>query len=233
MSFTIAGIYNLTLFGVILRPIQHLIAGRRISYKGEILPSVLDDAIFSMIDIPSLFVSIAHAQEAVNEASNSGIAGTFGLDWMKFIGQLLNFGIVLFILWKWVFTPVTKALEKRTEKIEKSLRDAENTAKEKEEFSKWKNEEMVKTRHEASSIITAAQTDAGKAKDEILAQAKAEQQKLVEQAKKQIESEKQQALTSAKSELADLVTMATEKVLRQKLDGKKDSELVKESLKSI
>ena len=186
-----------------------------------------------MIDF-HIIIPVAHAaEEVIHEAANTGIAGTFGIDWMKFLGQFINFGIALFILWKWVFTPVTAALQKRTEKIEKSLQDASDIAKEKEEFTKWRNVQMVNARHEASTIVSKAQTDATMAKDDILHKAKQEQEKLVEDAKKRIENEKNKQLEAAKGELADLVTNATEKILRQKLDGKKDAELIKESLKEI
>jgi|ERR1051326_1917375 F-type H+-transporting ATPase subunit b len=177
-----------------------------------------------------LITHIAHAQE---QAANAGIAGTFGIDWMKFVAQLINFAIVLFILWKWVFKPITSKLEERTAKIEKSLNDADRIQKEKAEFEQWRQQEMRKARQEASAIISKSQTDAGKVKDEIMQQAKEEQQKLLEQSRKQIEQEKNQALQSAKSELADLVTTATERIIKQKLDSKKDEELIKQSLSSL
>ena len=183
-----------------------------------------------MILDPNIIIPIARAAE---EAQNTGVAGTLGLNATYFIGQLLTFSVLLFILWKWVFTPVAKKLTERAERVEKAMRDAASTEKEKQDFSKWKAEQMVNTRHEASIIISKAQNEAVKTKDAILLQAKEEQTKLVEQAKLQIEQEKSQALTSAKSELADLVTIASEKILRKKLDGQKDQELVKEMLKSL
>jgi F-type H+-transporting ATPase subunit b len=204
------------------------------------------------MDFHSLFISIAQAatdatphateiiQEAVQHATSTaehaesaGVLGTLGIDWKLFIGQLVNFGIILLVLWKWVFTPVAKKLTERTDKIEKSLHDADRITKEKQEFEVWKNAEMNKARQEALSIVTTAQAEAGKAKQAIIDQTKAEQQKLVDQAKTQIESEKNKALQEAKGELADLVTNATEKILRKKLDHKADQEFIKESLSLI
>ena len=182
-----------------------------------------------MIDL-NIFNSIAYAQETT---ASAGPTAAFNLNAQLFIAQLINFAVVLFVLWKFAFKPITKKLTERTERIEKSLNDAERITKEKAEFEKWRQEEMSKARTEASAVITQAQTDANKVKDSTLHQTKEEQQKLIDQAKKQIEQEKNSQLQSAKAELADLVTMATEKVLRQKLDGKKDAELIKESIKSI
>jgi F-type H+-transporting ATPase subunit b len=182
------------------------------------------------MDIQSFFIATAHAQKAAASASPTA---AFNLNAQLFLAQLINFAIVLFILWKWVFTPVAKKLQERTDRIEKAMADANSTEKEKQEFAVWKQQEMSKARQEASSIVTAAQSDANKAKDDILHQTKDEQQKLIDQAKKQIEQEKNSQLQSAKAELADLITNATEKILRQKLDPKKDGELIKESLTNI
>jgi F-type H+-transporting ATPase subunit b len=170
---------------------------------------------------------------AAGESTPSGPAAAFNLNIKLFVAQLINFAIVLFVLWKWVFIPVAKKLTERTERIEKAMADANSTEKEKQEFAVWKQQEMTKTRQEASSIVTAAQLDATKARDQIMQQTKEDQQKFVDQAKKQIEQEKNQQLASAKAEMANLITMATEKILRQKLDGKKDEELIKNSLENL
>jgi F-type H+-transporting ATPase subunit b len=178
-----------------------------------------------------LIIPVAHAAE--DAAASGGIAGTFGVDWMKFVAQLINVTVVLLILWKFAFAPVTKKLQERTDKIEKAMNDAGRIAKEKQAFEAWRQTEMSKARTEASSIVTSAQTEAGKAKQVILDQTKQDQQKLIDQAKAQIESEKNRSISEAKGELADLVTNAAEKILRHKLDKHTDQELIKDSLKNL
>ena len=92
---------------------------------------------------------------------------------------------------------------------------------------------MVNTRHEASVIISKAQNEAVKAKEAIIQQVKEEQQKLMEQTKGQMEMEKSKTMLEAKSEIADIVTMATEKIIKAKMDGHKDQEMIKELLKTL
>jgi F-type H+-transporting ATPase subunit b len=182
--------------------------------------------------IVQLIIPVARAAEEAAPASSGGIA-VLGLNVKFFIAQLINFGILLLIFWKWILPNVTKAMQARTERIQKSLTDADRIEKEKKEFDVWRQEEMSKTRQEASSIITSAQTESLKAKQQILDQTKQDQQKLVDQAKLQIESEKNKSISEAKSELADLVTNVTEKILRHKLDKHSDQELIKDSLKNL
>lgn len=187
-----------------------------------------------MIFDPHIFIPIAHAaEEAAAEATKTGIPGTFGIDWMKFVAQIINFAIVLFVLWKWVFKPVTKQLEERTAKIEKSLKDASSTEAEKQEFAAWKQKEISKTKNEAANIISAAQTEATDAKQKILNQTKGEQEKLLSEARAQLDEEKHKILLDAKAKIANIVTTAAEKILRQKLDAPTDKKLIEESLKEI
>lgn len=175
-------------------------------------------------------MAVARAQEAAQASSPVAV---LGLNVKLFIAQLVNFAIVLFILWKWVFTPVAKKLQERTDKIEKAMNDADRITKEKQEFENWRQLELGKARKEASEIVNKSQAAAQKVKDDLLKQTKEDQQKVIEQSRKQIEQDKQQVLQSAKSELADLVTNTAEKILRHKLDKHTDQELIKESLNTV
>lgn len=179
-------------------------------------------------------IELIHIAEAASEAEKSaGGIGALGINLKLFIAQLINFGIILLVLWKWVFTPVAKKLTERTERVEKAMRDASETQKAKDEYFQWKETEMVRVKSQATAIITAAQSEAEKAKQQILDEAKKEQGKVIEQAKVKIEEEKNQAVREVKAEMADLVTLATEKILRQKLDSAKDKEFIKETIQSI
>lgn len=185
------------------------------------------------------FISIAQAATEVAqevqtaETSSGGAIGALGLNLKLFIAQLVNFAVVLLVLWKWVFTPVAKKLTERTERIEKSLNDADRIQKEKEDFGKWKDTEMVRVRSQSAAIVAAAEMQAQKSKAEIERQTKENQEKIVQQAKTQIEQEKTKAVSDAKAELADLVTNATEKILREKLDDQKDKSLIKKMIESL
>lgn len=171
---------------------------------------------------------------AVEEhASKGGVAGTLGLDVQVFVGQLINFTIIFLILWFFVFKPVAKKLTERTDKIEKALKDADLTTKEREEFGIWKEEEMSKVKGKAGDIIAQAKNDADAVRQETLRQTKEEQTKLVAQAKAAIEKEKEKAIKEAKAEIAELVIMATEKVIGKKLDEKTDKHLIEEAIKKV
>lgn len=181
-------------------------------------------------DLVSLLIPIAHAQEAAPEAANLSVAAMFGLNFKLFLAQLINFAVVLFVLWKWVFKPVANALTDRTAKIEKSLLDAKQITEDKETFESWKNAEMGKVRQEASGIITLAKQEAEAVRQKITDQTKQEQGKIILQTQAQLELEKQKAVAEVKGQIADIVVIASEKILKEKLTDKKDQELIKQAL---
>ncbi len=182
----------------------------------------------------NIFIPIAQAaSEAANVEKETGIVGTLGLNWKLFLAQLINFGIILYILKRFVFVPISKKLEERSEKIERALSDAEEVEKQKTEFEEWKKNEISKTRQEAAEILAKAEKDAGLTREELMSKTKQDQAKLIKQAKDQIESDQKKALAEIKSEVADLVTTAAEKVLKTKLDDKRDRELIKKTVEEL
>lgn len=165
------------------------------------------------------------------EHEDTGIVGMFGLNWKLFLAQLLNFGIVLFVLWKWVFKPVTLGLSARTEKIENSLQEAEKIGKDRADFDSWKQEEISTVRTQATAIITQAKQAAESLKTETLKNTTDEQNRIMEQAKIRLEQEKGLMINQAKAELADIVVAATSKILKSKIDPVKDKQLIEDALK--
>lgn len=194
------------------------------------------------MDLHSLIALVSQAAEPVMEAvqegahgaeAEPGVAGMFGVSWKLFIAQLVNFGIVLFVLWKWVFRPVTQALQKRTERIEQSLKDASSIDEQKLQFETWKKDEMAKARAEASGIVQAAQEESEKVRSEILAKAKLDQEQLLARTKEQLERESALAVSEVKKDIAELVVSATEAILEEKLDAKQDQGLISRALTKL
>ncbi len=170
------------------------------------------------------------AAKGEEHAEDSGIVGMFGLNWKLFLAQLINFGIILFVLWKWVFGPVTKGLSDRTQKIENSLQEAEKISKDRQDFDSWKQGEISTVRTEASAIIAQAKQHAEELKSETVKATMDEQNRLIEQTKERMAQEKTMMIDSAKSELADIVVQATATILKAKIDPVKDKQLIADAL---
>src|SRR3954467_12266796 len=116
---------------------------------------------------------LQHLFLAATEATTAsgGVLGTLGVDWKLFLAQLINFGIVLFIFWKWVVKPLGTTLTKRQERIEAGLKNAERTDVERKKFEDWKVAEMKKVRTEADKILRITTDTANQIKQDTIVEA--------------------------------------------------------------
>jgi F-type H+-transporting ATPase subunit b len=181
----------------------------------------------------SFFIAAAQAAETAVQETSPSFIGTLGLNWKLFFGQLVNFGIVIFVLWKWVFTPLTDALEKRRRTIEDGLRKAEEYEQQLQTLEERKREEIGAAKKEASGILQKAADDGAAIAREMAEKAKRAAEKIAAEAKAEALLERDRILQEAREELANLVTMATERLLRRKLDGEADRELIRQSIQEV
>lgn len=156
---------------------------------------------------------------------------TFHVDIKLIIAQLVNFAIVFFVLYKFAYGPILKALNERTDKIEKGMKDAEESHKKLAEITEKEKEVLKKAREEAQAIIVKAEEQARKNKDEIIVEAKNNSEKILADAGKKIEEEKNKMFAEVKGEIAGLVVLATEKVIGEKMDSGRDRELIEKIIK--
>ena len=129
----------------------------------------------------------------------------------------ITFLILLFILKKYAWKPITEAVEERSRKIEESLKAAELAKKEMENLHAENKKIIDEAKEEKKKILA----EAYKANHEIIQQAKAEAQteadKIIEHARATIESEKNIALNEIKQLMADLSIDIAKKVLQREL----------------
>jgi F-type H+-transporting ATPase subunit b len=160
----------------------------------------------------------------------SELLSKLGIDWKLLIAQIVNFLVLLFVLYKFAYGPVLAMLDKRQKKIEKGLKDADEAHKKLAESAELQKEILRKARTEAKDIVEKAQIQAEKSKSEIAGEAKKQSEKIIANAKDQIEQEKNKMITEVKSEIGSLVVAATEKMIGEKIDDKKDKKLIEKAI---
>lgn len=156
-----------------------------------------------------------------------------GIDWKLLLAQIVNFLILLFILYKFLYHPILEMLEKRSAKIEKSLADAKKIGEEVKRIEKMKEEQIIEAKKEAKKIIEEAQAKAENNRQELIVKTKEEIQNLTTEAKKQIAAEKEKLSQEVKAEIGALVVEATQKVIGKSLTDKLDEKIIKETIKEI
>jgi F-type H+-transporting ATPase subunit b len=157
---------------------------------------------------------------------------TFHIDIKLIIAQMVNFTIVFLVLYWFAFKPIAKVMSERTGKIEKSLDDAKKIetklAQAQEEFDKAVNE----AKKQANQILEKAAANADTKKAEMITRAKEEIGQIINQERQKMQAEKRETLKEIKKEVADLVMLTVEKILEDKVDAKKNREIIKRIIKS-
>ena len=190
-----------------------------------------------MLDLLTYFaheeaaVTAAPVAEATAHATESaGGLSALGLNWQSFLFQLITFVIVLLILRKFVFGKLVATLDSRQKAVEDSIKNAQETEE------KLKNAEttiaglIADARKEADDIIARSHKEATTMISEAEEKAKARAEQIIADARSQFENEVVKARQALKKDTIELVALATEKVVKEKLDARKDAELIKEAL---
>lgn len=155
---------------------------------------------------------------------------TFQIDIKLIVAQLVNFAIVLFVLYKFAYGPILKMMTERTEKIEKGIKDAENAGAKLKEIEEKEKAVLVEARKQAQEIVASAEVVAVKNKEELIVAAKEQSEKILADAEKKIEMEKNKMMQEVKGQIAELVVAATGKLISEKIDGEKDKELIAKAI---
>ncbi|RJO59425.1 ATP synthase F0 subunit B [Candidatus Parcubacteria bacterium] len=155
----------------------------------------------------------------------------FGIEPALLIAQIINFGIVLFVLWKFAYKPVLKVLRDRQAKVKQSLVDAKAIEEKLHAAEALKKEKILEARAEAEQILEAANIESQRLKQRTIAETQTEIAKLKTQAQAEIVAQKAQALNQAKAEIVDLVIDASGRVVGKAGLEKVNRALVEEALK--
>jgi len=159
------------------------------------------------------------------------LISTFHVDVKLLVAQLVNFAIVFSVLYFFAFKPLVKVMAERSEKIDKSLKDADAIEKRLALTEKEQTEIINAAKKQANLIIEEADKRGEARKGELLIKAKEEIGQVINAEKAKLVREKAETLKELKKEVAELVILTVEKLLNEKMNGDKDRELIKKMVK--
>lgn len=162
------------------------------------------------------------------EASSGGILG-FSVN--AFLIQLITFIFVFLILKRFAFKPIVKMLEKRRQTIEDGVLLGEKMAKKEAELEGEADKVIREARVDADRIIANAHKESREVIREAEKSAKAKADAVMKEADERIGEDAERARRGLEKDLVGLVSEATEAVVHEKVDSKKDAEIVSAALK--
>ena len=144
------------------------------------------------------------------------IVDSFGIDPKIFLAEIVNFIIVLGILYYFVFRRISTMLDERRGTIEKGLSDAEEAQKALESAEAEKKEILHQAGEEATAEIKAAVETAKQREAEIVDQANKRSEDIVRDAQAKGEELKQKLVDSSQQDIAKMIVLGAEQVLKTK-----------------
>ena len=151
---------------------------------------------------------------------------TFHLDIKLLFAQLVNFSVAFCVLYFFGLKPLFKAMNERSSKIAKSLEEGKEIEKKLAQTEEDYKKGISRAKKEAGELLAKAGEQAQERQKEMLAKAKEDIAKIIGQEKEKIAADKKQAIQEIKTEVADLVVASVEKVLSERVDLKKDKEII-------
>lgn len=171
--------------------------------------------------------------ETIETTEQTGGLGTLGIDGGIFIAQLVNFLVVLIVLWKFAYKPLMKMLDERSERIEKSLKDADHVEKRVAALEDERTSVINEARAEAGKVMELTRTDAEAMKTDMVEKAKREVERVVVHGKAQLKAEQEAMMREVRKEIADVAVSAARKILSEGVDDKKAHSLAEEVVRKM
>lgn len=129
----------------------------------------------------------------------------------------LSFGVVFFILAKFGFPVITKAVENRNQYIEQSLEDARLAEEKLATLNKQADDILSKAHGERRVLLNEAQEIKNKLMSDAKDAAELEARQRLKRAVAEIEETKSRAMGQIREQVADISVRVAEKVIGQKL----------------
>lgn len=147
-----------------------------------------------------------------------------------FFWTLVIFLLFFFILRKYAWKPILKAVQDREKTIETALGNAETARKELEEITQRSEVELKAVREERQRIVSEAEENKRQILVEAQEKAREEASRRIASAEKEIEAAKQAAIAELKATAGELALQVAEQLLRKELKNDAEQKRVVETL---
>jgi len=162
-------------------------------------------------------------------AANPLIQVTPGL----MIWTIVCFLITLFVLKRYAFGPIQKAIDERRERIRQSLEEADHAREEARKLLEEHKQLIGRAQTDAEEILSEARRVADANERRMREELESDRQRRLEETRKQIDAETRRALEQIRLEVVDLSLLAATKVTGKALDDADHRRLIDEAVADL
>jgi F-type H+-transporting ATPase subunit b len=155
---------------------------------------------------------------------------TLGVHLPSLLIYLVNFLLVLGLLFLFAYKPILRLMDQRAERIRESLEASERAREEAASSQHAVEEQLVEARREGQRIMDLAREAAERFRSEEMDRARGEAETFVARAQSDIQRERDAAIEEVRANFSDLAITAAERVVRRSLDRQAHDELISQVL---
>lgn len=179
-----------------------------------------------MINLLNLTIFAATGESAEEAGGISAV----GLDPWALLAQAVTFLVLFWVIKRFALDKIVDTLEERRKTIDKGVRLGIHMQSEQDKLADTIELKLHEARQQADTIIAEANQEAGAILKNAEESAQHRGEKMLEDARARIEDDVQKAKRELEKEMVQLVAQATEIIIDEKLDAKKDSNLIERAL---
>jgi F-type H+-transporting ATPase subunit b len=137
--------------------------------------------------------------------------------WQEIVVGIIAFGLLCFVLMKYVFPRMEQTFRERVETIEGGIKRAEVRQAEANALFEQYTRQLAEARTEAAKIRDQARADANGIREDILAQAREDSQRIVAVGREQLEAQRATIVRELRAEVGKLAVDLASKIVGEAL----------------
>ena len=155
---------------------------------------------------------------------------TLGIHFPSLAIYLVNFLLVLALLYLFAYKPILKLMDERADRIRESLEAADRARADAASSQEAIQEQITEARREGQRIMDQTREAADRFRTEEMDKARQEAEAFVERARSDIQRERDTAIQEVRASFGDLAITAAERVIRSSLDRRAHEDLINQVL---
>ena len=153
-----------------------------------------------------------------------------GINLPLLIAQLVNFLILLGLLYLFAYKPILRMFDERSNRIKESMEQTESIKEQAANAEEEARKRIEAASKEGQEAVARAVRTGEEIKQKAQQEARPEAEALIAKARLEIQRERDEAIDGLRSELTDLTVLAAEKVIERSLDKEAHRELIEKVL---
>lgn len=158
---------------------------------------------------------------------------SLGIDGKVLIAQMVNFGILLFVLGKFLYTPLLSMLDERKRRIADGLKRAEAAEKRAAEVEEEYHAMLAKAKAEAAEIVDGVKKEVGAMREKLVATTEKEIALLRAQAAEELASERGKMYGQVREHIGKLTLLVITKVLKAEMRDDQAKKSIEKALAEV